>query len=427
MYRSRCSTQSLELLINDFAGINIRQQRAKRFFQHYRTFGTRPGSQQQPEVVEVEGGGAVPFDSRVSLPEGGRYAGLPISRGSRGGAGDGEGVIEESSAGAKIMRPASGAVSGKEDGLDTETREESTVDRVLTQGLDSSTAQQAKDAMVPPLIGPAVETGGKRNEDGSAGAVTGNRAASRIARKLRREAAGTYKAFSDAEKKEREHQLRINSVMAKIDELEDPMKGRREALEKFKKQQARKQGGQKVGKELKKQIDTVSGKDSARQEVEAVRSKKEEWQIQKSALKHKFGEAGWQPRKRLSPDTMEGIRALHASDPAAYTNATLAEHFKISPEAIRRILKSKWRPNDVEAEDRRIRWERRGAKKWEQMAAQGVRPPAKWRAMGASAEGGLKDEKMPKRRRRRAGDVDLSWDAISGGEAQGPSFADRIL
>ncbi|KAF8707864.1 hypothetical protein RHS03_03848, partial [Rhizoctonia solani] len=42
---------------------------------------------------------------------------------------------------------------------------------------------------------------------------------------------------------------------------------------------------------------------------------------------------------------MEVLRALHASDPVQYRTPVLANKFKISPEAVSRILKSKWRPS----------------------------------------------------------------------------------
>lgn len=108
----------------------------------------------------------------------------------------------------------------------------------------------------------------------------------------------------------------------------------------------------------------------------------EPWGIQKAALERKFGEKGWNPRKRLSPDTLSGIRALHASNPTVYNVEMLREHFKITPEAIRRILKSKWRPSSEEIEDRMQRWEKRGVRKWSEMAEQGQKPPKKWRALG---------------------------------------------
>ena len=106
---------------------------------------------------------------------------------------------------------------------------------------------------------------------------------------------------------------------------------------------------------------------------------REPWQVQKSALSNKFGTANWQPRKRLSPDALEGIRGLHAEDPDTFDTATLAARFEISPEAIRRILKSKWRPNDEEEDERRARWERRGQRIWSSMSELGIKPPKKWR------------------------------------------------
>ncbi|KAI9844541.1 MAG: Required for respiratory growth protein 9 mitochondrial [Sclerophora amabilis] len=107
------------------------------------------------------------------------------------------------------------------------------------------------------------------------------------------------------------------------------------------------------------------------------------WQIQKAALRSKFGPAtAWQPRKRLSPDAIEGIRALHAQYPTRFTTPALAARFEVSPEAIRRILKGKWRPSEDEDEARRRRWDQRGEKIWSRMVELGVKPPKKWREMG---------------------------------------------
>ncbi|KAI1344067.1 hypothetical protein F5Y15DRAFT_368977 [Xylariaceae sp. FL0016] len=108
---------------------------------------------------------------------------------------------------------------------------------------------------------------------------------------------------------------------------------------------------------------------------------KEPWQIQKKALKEKFPE-GWTPRKRLSPDALEGIRALHQQFPEQYTTPVLAAQFEVSPEAIRRILRSKWAATPEEEEDRQDRWFRRGKGIWGQMAALGKKPPRKWRREG---------------------------------------------
>jgi len=54
--------------------------------------------------------------------------------------------------------------------------------------------------------------------------------------------------------------------------------------------------------------------------------------------------SGWSPPKKLSRQAMDGLRHLHRFDPHTFTSPILAEKFKISPEAVRRILKSKWEP-----------------------------------------------------------------------------------
>ncbi|KAF9893721.1 Required for respiratory growth protein 9 mitochondrial [Aspergillus nanangensis] len=106
------------------------------------------------------------------------------------------------------------------------------------------------------------------------------------------------------------------------------------------------------------------------------KKKKEGWQIQKAALKDKF-EEGWNPPKKLSPDAMDGIRHLHSIAPDRFTTPVLAEQFQVSPEAIRRILKSKWRPSEEEVEDRRQRWEKRHDRIWGHLSELGLRPPTK--------------------------------------------------
>jgi hypothetical protein len=106
------------------------------------------------------------------------------------------------------------------------------------------------------------------------------------------------------------------------------------------------------------------------------KKKKEHWQIQKAALKNKFKE-GWNPSKKLSPDALDGIRHLHAVAPDKFTTSVLAEQFQISPEAIRRILKSKWRPSEAEMEDRRKRWDKRHDRIWSHLSELGLRPRTK--------------------------------------------------
>ncbi|KAI0137266.1 hypothetical protein BJ170DRAFT_605124 [Xylariales sp. AK1849] len=111
------------------------------------------------------------------------------------------------------------------------------------------------------------------------------------------------------------------------------------------------------------------------------RPKKENWQIQKAALREKFPE-GWKPRKRLSPDALEGIRALHKQYPMEYTTEVLSQKFAVSPEVIRRILRAKWQPSAEEEEKRQERWFNRGKSIWAQMAELGTKPPKKWREEG---------------------------------------------
>ncbi|KAI9025092.1 hypothetical protein CLU79DRAFT_97271 [Phycomyces nitens] len=53
----------------------------------------------------------------------------------------------------------------------------------------------------------------------------------------------------------------------------------------------------------------------------------------------------WKPKKRISRETMEKIRDLASSNPGLYNTKSLSTEFKISPEAVKRILKSKFRPS----------------------------------------------------------------------------------
>ncbi|KAK5704914.1 Required for respiratory growth protein 9 mitochondrial [Elasticomyces elasticus] len=279
-------------------------------------------------------------------------------------------------------------------------------------------------------------------------AVAKSRAESRLERKARRLSAGTYKPLANTMKEpdvkarhvesvvakmgdveaaedsantiedEAPEDQRVQSILAKLEDLEESSAPVFSDVVPLARQ----------AKKEPKQDKRGSSKDARLQ----LRPRRDPWELQKDALVHKFGESGWQPRKRLSPDTLDGIRALHASDPASYSTEMLSEHFKIAPEAIRRILKSKWRPNEGETEDRRTRWERRGVKKWQEMAGIGMRPPVKWRAMGVGGAAGVVEERMPKRKKPRRPDEGLSWDEVVGGalseeERVGSSLAERLL
>ncbi|TKA67316.1 hypothetical protein B0A55_09071 [Friedmanniomyces simplex] len=243
---------------------------------------------------------------------------------------------------------------------------------------------------------------------------------------MRRITAGTYKLAASAMEKQEEEQQRVQSVLAKLDDLEEPVRPQ------FEDATPQTPKIDKESREESKSDVKQVKRESARASRLSPKPKREPWELQKDALEHKFGETGWQPRKRLSPDTLDGIRALHASDPAAYSTETLSEHFKIAPEAIRRILKSKWRPNEGETEDRRVRWERRGVKKWKEMSEMGMRPPVKWRAMGVGGAEGVVEERMPKRKKVRRASTGLSWDEVTGGvmsdeQRSSGSLADRLL
>ena len=103
----------------------------------------------------------------------------------------------------------------------------------------------------------------------------------------------------------------------------------------------------------------------------------ESWRVQKSALASKFGSTGgWSPRRKLSPDAMLHLRTLHESNPSLYTTPLLASTFKTSPEAIRRILKSKWLSQSApeKMQDRRERWAKRHDRIWDVQSELGLRP-----------------------------------------------------
>lgn len=78
-----------------------------------------------------------------------------------------------------------------------------------------------------------------------------------------------------------------------------------------------------------------------------------DWQIQKIALSRKFPD-GWTPATKLSHEAQHGLRLLHASNPERFSIEVLSRRFRVSPESVRRILKSRWRPS-TEAASRQNR------------------------------------------------------------------------
>ncbi|KAB8346049.1 hypothetical protein FH972_023101 [Carpinus fangiana] len=194
--------------------------------------------------------------------------------------------------------------------------------------------------------------------------------ADRMARKERNREAIAARRRARAAGEELPSAEQLKQDLNKLDEISTRMKTSETFLKKSKETQAPRH-------EISKAAGTAK-----RLPAMAEKKKLESWQIQKGALQDKFKDEGWNPRKKLSPEALEGIRALHAQYPDHFTTPALAEQFKVSPEAIRRILKSKWRPNGEEEEKRMRRWDKRGEKIWTQKVEEGVHPPKKWREMG---------------------------------------------
>ncbi|KAL5615427.1 hypothetical protein BROUX41_005473 [Berkeleyomyces rouxiae] len=139
---------------------------------------------------------------------------------------------------------------------------------------------------------------------------------------------------------------------------------------------------------------------------------REPWKIQRDSLRQKFPQ-GWSPLKRLSPDALAGIRALHAQFPDDFSTDKLAAKFEVSPEAIRRILRTKWQPSAEEEAERQNRWFKRGMAIWERYAELGLKPPKKWRDAGVG-EQAWEARKRAMGGRDRAALGDLADDTFAG-------------
>ena len=82
-----------------------------------------------------------------------------------------------------------------------------------------------------------------------------------------------------------------------------------------------------------------------------LRSTPAEYLVHRQAMKKAFPE-GWAPARKLSREAMDGLRQLHHIDPDTFSTSVLSQRFRISPEAVRRILKSKWEPT----REQRAKW-----------------------------------------------------------------------
>lgn len=101
------------------------------------------------------------------------------------------------------------------------------------------------------------------------------------------------------------------------------------------------------------------------------------WAQHRASMKAKFPK-GWAPPHKLSRAAMDGLRALHAHDPDTFTTPVLSEKFRVSPEAVRRILRSKWQPTkeqharllERERRYRRDRTSREAENRWKSSGPQ---------------------------------------------------------
>lgn len=99
------------------------------------------------------------------------------------------------------------------------------------------------------------------------------------------------------------------------------------------------------------------------------RSTLEGWMVKKALLQERLQGAVWNPKKKLSPAAREGIKALYKNHPE-YTMETLSQLFEISPEVVRRVVKSSWEPDAATQEARLQHWVRRGGRvfqRWEEL------------------------------------------------------------
>lgn len=373
MHRCPCSTRALEIFIKDFAGLGVRQQRARQFYEKHRSFSTRSQPLRQQEGTSV----------LKSVARSGRREENGKLRGDGGGFSADMSAeemdrkwCEEEDGGVEAEVEMGGKDNAKLD--DGET--------AVAPGTLSDTASATLPSGQPPT--PTSNT--------EPTTTAASKAQGRMMRKLRRIEDGKYKTSAVAFKIEgssseegsaeadQDQENQLEQVLRKIDQLSGPsiLKAQAKRKERLVLKSEEKRKERRIAKDTKVHEDIKRAQEEVEARERERKKNMEPWQSYKATLDKKFGDQGWQPRKRLSPDSLEGIRALHTSDPGTYTTPLLAQHFEISPESIRRILKSKWQPSEDERVKRSERWEKRGLRKWEEMAEQGQKPPKRWRAMG---------------------------------------------
>lgn len=105
-------------------------------------------------------------------------------------------------------------------------------------------------------------------------------------------------------------------------------------------------------------------------------------------MKSQFPE-GWSPPHKLSRQAMDGLRVLHMHDPETFSTPMLAERFRISPEAVRRILRSRWEPLP-EQRARLLRRELREKQAW--IEAKRAAEREEYKALGGARVGRKRGE-----------------------------------
>ncbi|KAF9924266.1 Required for respiratory growth protein 9 mitochondrial [Linnemannia zychae] len=73
------------------------------------------------------------------------------------------------------------------------------------------------------------------------------------------------------------------------------------------------------------------------------------WKKHRETIKAKIGGEAWNPRRKITRQSMEEVRYLRRQFPTEWTTAKLAEHFNMPNESIVRILKSNYQPSPERA------------------------------------------------------------------------------
>jgi hypothetical protein len=440
MHRIHPPTRPLDLVVRDFAHLNLRlrQHRASSFFaqtqHHSRRF--------------FHAGSTEPFKLHVETEElGDRRWRDDASRLKITGYGGGGAQVEVGQA--LPLEVEEGDGKWRNDGWHAEVE----VKAPVMEG-GAGTGEGEGSSGMQRTAAAAAGTGAALVSGHSPAGGSKSRAESRLLRRQRRELAGNYKPAATAREQHQHHaqehtpaqeqqpaQVEDNdegeghdSVLSMIEKMDGPSPSKTKGPERLSdeafaalkaERKAAREAKMKATSQLKANEYKLA-RDKRAAAPPTPKPKREDWQIQKRANLNKFGDAVWQPRKRLSPDTLEGIRALHASNPAMYSTETLSNQFEVSAENIRRILKSKWRPNDEERDERSARWERRGVRKWTEMAEQGERPPRRWREMGVGSVKG-EPERRPGWKRGGGGGGKKMERGVLDADWEGEEFGERIL